>query len=62
MENEKERDKALKQILDEFELDIRKNTAKELYHDIIDSFLITDRNRWRLKALLKCKYGVEIKE
>lgn len=62
MENEKERNKALKQILYEFEIDIRKNTVEELYHDIIDNCLIPDRNRWRLKALLKCKYGVEIKE
>lgn len=56
----KERDKLLKQILDEFEQDVRENVAKELYHDIIDSYLISDRNRWRLKALLKCKYGVEV--
>lgn len=57
---DKERNEELRQILEEYARDIRERTVKQLYKYIIESCLIPDRNRWRLKALLKCKYGVEV--
>ena len=43
-------------------IEIRKETAEEIYTKIKDSFLMNSKNRYALKLWLKEQFGVEIKE